>query len=279
MKKILVVGKGSYIGVSFENHIKDGDYEVSVLDTLGNDKDNFDFSGYDSIFFVAGIVHRKKNSIPSELYYKVNRDLTYEIASKAKASGVPHFVYLSSMSVYGDASGAITVKTPVSPANDYGKSKYEAELKLGELCDDAFRVCILRPPMVYGRGCPGNYNTLSNFVKKMPFFPDYTNKRSMIYVGNLCEFVKRAIDQGLFGVYFPQNSQYICTSKMASEILKCNGKKPRLTKIFNPFLKLFEKMGLEIVQKCFGSLWYEASDDAELVDEFSFEQSIELTEK
>ena len=76
-------------------------------------------------FFVAGIVHRKKNSIPSELYYKVNRDLTYEIASKAKASGVPHFVYLSSMSVYGDASGAITVKTPVSPTNDYGKSKYD----------------------------------------------------------------------------------------------------------------------------------------------------------
>ena len=60
MKKILVVGKGSYIGVSFENHIKDGDYEVSVLDTLGNDKDNFDFSGYDSIFFCSGHSSQKK---------------------------------------------------------------------------------------------------------------------------------------------------------------------------------------------------------------------------
>ena len=279
MKKILIVGKGSYIGNSFEEYVRGGEYEISVLDTLGNDKDSFDFSGYDSIFFVAGIVHRKKNSVDPELYYKVNRDLTYEIACKAKASGVCQFVYLSSMSVYGTTSGAITPATPVNPMNDYGKSKYEAELRLGTLADAGFKVCVLRPPMVYGRGCPGNYNTLAAFVKKMPFFPRYKNKRSMIYVGNLCHFVKMAIDGELEGVYFPQNKEYVSTSDMAAKILECNGKKPHLTPIFNPFLKLFEKMGVEIVLKCFGSLWYEMSDERELIDRFSFDESIELTEK
>ncbi len=278
MKNILIVGKGSYIGTSFENYLEGMDYRVTVLDTLGNHWENFDFSGYDSVFYVAGIAHKKKNEVPDELYYKVNRDLTLKIAQKAKASGALQFIYLSSMSVYGSAAGAITKTTPVNPSNVYGKSKYEAEVLLSKLCDRNFKVAILRPPMVYGKGCLGNYNTLAGFVKKMPFFPRYSNKRSMIYIGNLCEFVKYTVDMGLEGVYLPQNKDLVCTSEMAKKILECHGKKAALTPIFNPFLKLFEKMGVEIVVKCFGSLWYDTPDSAELVGKYTFDETIRLTE-
>lgn len=279
MKKILIVGKGSYIGTAFEEYVRSFEYDISVLDTLGNEKDSFDYSGYDSIFYVAGIVHRKKNEVPPALYYEVNRDLTLEIAKKAKASGVGQFIYLSSMSVYGKTMGAITKDTPATPGNDYGKSKLEAEKLLMEQSDESFRVCILRPPMVYGRGCKGNYNTLASFVKKMPVFPKYANKRSMIFVGNLCEFVKFAVESSLEGVYLPQNKETVCTSDMAAKILEVNGKKQRFTPVFNPFLKIFGKLKVEIVVKCFGDLWYETPESPELVDKFPFDLSIELTEK
>ena len=84
------------------------------------------------------------------LYYKVNRDLVYEVAKKAKADGVKQFVFLSSMSVYGIETGVISKDTVPTPKSYYGKSKLQAEELIAPLQDATFNIAVLRPPMIYG---------------------------------------------------------------------------------------------------------------------------------
>ena len=59
-----------------------------------------DFTQYDVVFHVAGIAHVDPKPEMAPLYYKVNRDLTVEIAKHAKASGVKQFIFMSSQIVY-----------------------------------------------------------------------------------------------------------------------------------------------------------------------------------
>lgn len=155
MKKILIAGAGSYIGVSFKNYMNQykNDYIVDTLDLKSKSWRKKNFSDYDVIFHVAGIAHIKETKENTELYYKVNKDLTIEVAKKAKKDKVKQFIFLSSMSVYGLEVGTITSETLPNPNTNYGKSKLMAEEALNKLSDDSFKVVILRPPMVYGEGC------------------------------------------------------------------------------------------------------------------------------
>ena len=192
MKKILITGKNSYIGMSFKNWLEQNysnEYEVESISLRNNLWKDKDFSRFDVVYHTAGVVHIKENKKNRELYYKVNRDLTFEVAKKAKKEGVKQFIFLSSMSVYGLITGVIDENTPLSPNTSYGKSKFEAERLLLTLEDNNFKVAILRPPMVYGKGCKGNYPKLAKLAKVLPVFPDIQNKRSMIYIDYLNEFV------------------------------------------------------------------------------------------
>ena len=274
MKNILITGAGSYIGESVRAYLEREPerYRVDVIDTFGFDPVPERFSAYDVVFNVAGIAHIKETDENRHLYYDVNRDLVIRIAEAAKAGGVGQFTLLSTMSVYGLTTGHVTKETPPAPVNAYGRSKAEADEAIGAMADDSFRFACLRPPMVYGKGCKGNYQTLRNFALKFPVFPDIENERSMIYIGNLCAFVKRVIDEGLSGLFFPQNAEYVNTSDLASRIALANGKKLKLTKIFNPALKL---MRTGIVRKVFGSLTY---DPVDTVDACGFAESVRLTE-
>ena len=171
-----------------------------------------------------------------DLYFRVNRDLAYEVAKKAKKEGVSQFIFLSSMSVYGMETGVITRDTVPHPKSLYGKSKLEAEKLIEHLNDQTYKVAILRPPMVYGKGCKGNYPKLAKLAKITPLFPDIDNKRSMIYVDNLSKFLKVIIDDNQSGLFFPQNNEYVKTSELVKLIAKYNNKKIRLTKLFNPII-------------------------------------------
>lgn len=183
MKKILITGSGSYIGTSFENWLQQyGDkYTVDTVATMGGEWKDKDFSGYDTVFHVAGIAHIKETKKNAHLFYEVNRDLSYEVAKKAKAQGVRQFIYLSSMSVFGMDTGVISKDTIANPKTHYGKSKLEGEGFIAPLSGTAFKVAIIRPPMVYGKGCKGNFATLSKLARRTPLFPLIENKRSMIY--------------------------------------------------------------------------------------------------
>lgn len=261
MKNILITGANSYIGTSFEKWLKKypEKYKVDTIDMIGDRWRQKSFAGYDVVFHVAGIVHVKETKKNKELYYKINRDLAYETANKAKEDGVKQFIFMSSMSVYGMQSGVINKDTPLNPKTSYGKSKLQAELLLGPMSNENFRISILRPPMVYGEGCKGNYSKLVKLVQKLPIFPDIDNIRSMLHIDNLCEFVRIIIDNEEFGLFFPQNDEYINTSELVKIISKeVHGKKIKLTKIFNPILKSLLNR-VRIVNKVFGDLVYEKS--------------------
>ena len=275
MKKILITGANSYIGDAVKSYLNryDDKYNVRIKDTVDWVPEISDFSGVDVVFNVAGIAHIKETNKNKMLYYKVNRDLVIDIAKAAKSGGVKQFILLSTMSVYGLLSGYIDKKTLENPQNAYGKSKQDADYKIKKLRDVNFKFACIRPPMVYGRGCKGNYQRLRNFALKSPIFPDYDNKRSMIFIGNLCSFIKDVIDNEKDGVFFPQNAEYINTSEMVKMIALNHNKRIVLTKIFNPIINL---LSIDIMNKVFGDLIYEPVDR---VDTYSFEESMRLTEK
>ena len=261
MKKILITGSGSYIGESFKEYLKQygEEYSTDTLDMQRADWREHDFSGYDVVYHVAGIAHRKETSENAHLYYEVNRDLALEVARKAKSEGVSQLIFLSSMSVYGIERGVITPDTPLAPKSNYGRSKMEAEEGMAELASENFAICTLRPPMVYGKGCKGNFVSVVSLVRKLPFFPRVENRRSMIYIDNLSSFVKMAIDRELSGLYFPQNREYMNTSQMAMGIAEGLGKKCRLSRLLGFGVKLLMPF-VSMAKKGFGTLIYENTE-------------------
>ncbi|KYP20853.1 NAD-dependent epimerase/dehydratase family protein [Streptococcus parauberis] len=257
MKKILITGANSYIGQSLENWLEksQGDYQVDTLDMINPAWKEYDFSPYDSIFHVAAIVHKNEKNLNQDLYDKVNRDLPIELATLAKKAGVAQFIFLSSMSVYGNNEEVITKSTKENPSTYYGKSKLAAENGLKKLADDSFNLLILRPPMVYGPNATGNYTRLSKLSRFTVAFPKLNNQRSMIFIDNLLEFIKQSIDSNLGGVSFPQNEEYVSTYKLVHEIRKANHKKTLMISLFNPLLKMF--LNVSQINKLFGNLVYE----------------------
>lgn len=281
MKKVLITGANSYIGISVEKYITEhypDECEFTTIDMVDETWREKSFAGYDVVFHVAGIAHQRETKENTESYYKINRDLVIEVAQKAKADGVVQFIFLSSMSVYGLLTGHITKDTPLKPKTHYGKSKLQAENGIMSLADDSFKVCILRPPMIYGKGCKGNYQTLVKLAKKLKFFPYVKNERSMLYIENLCEFVRLMMANEENGIFFPQNSEYTNTSKMVQMIATANGRKIHLVHGFGwavRFLGLFTKL----VKKASGSLTYDKEMSAYRDDycKYILAQSIEET--
>lgn len=231
-------------------------YHTDMVSVAGEQWKQIDFSGYDAIYHVAGIAHRKETEENAEQYYAVNRELTVALAEKAKEAGVPQFVFMSSMSVYGIDTGVITPVTQPRPTGHYGKSKLAAEQALTEMETSEFRVAILRPPMVYGKGCKGNFQLLRKLVEKSPVFPAVQNRRSMISIANLCAFSKRVIDRQLAGVFCPQNQDYVNTTELARLMAAAMGRRVH----FSPLAGLAVRMMMPLVskvRKAFSSLIYE----------------------
>ena len=265
MKRILITGANSYIGTSFEKYIKDNDhkdYAVDTIDMVDGSWREKSFAGYDCVFHVAGIAHQKETKQNARLYYEVNRDLAVEVARQAKQDGVRQFIFLSSMSVYGMDTGVITRETKPDPKSHYGKSKWEAEQQIAALMDESFRVCILRPPMVYGKGCKGNFQTVVKIVERFPFFPRVKNARSMIYIDNLAFFVQCCMDNELSGIYFPQNKEYMSTMELAQGVSEALNKKIYFEYITGMMVGCLRSVH-PMLKKAFGSLVYNIEDDME----------------
>ncbi len=281
-KRILITGAGSYIGESFRKYVEQHypQLHIETLNMHGDAWKEHDFSKYDSIFHVAGIAHAdigKASKEDKQKYYDVNTKLAVETARKARTDGAKQFIFMSSMLIYGDAASVgkermITRETEPSPSNFYGDSKWQADKRIqklggaqadkrnGEPGGSHFTTAIIRCPMVYGPGCKGNYRKLEKLARICPIFPDIDNKRSMIHIDNLCEFVCRLILSGEGGIFFPQDPECISTSEMYRSIRQACGKKTVLTKLFNPLIRLAAKIPGKVgktVSKVFGSIWYE----------------------
>lgn len=287
MKKILITGKESYIGTNVESWLLRtfGMYQVDTIDMKDANWKNVSFSGYDVVFHVAGIAHVSADPKMEKLYFAVNRDLTIETAKKAKAEGVKQFIFMSSIIVYGNSARVgkekkISFDTKEQPADFYGQSKLEAERGILPLESESFKVAVIRPPMIYGKGSKGNYRRLSSLARKAPIFPDIKNCRSMLHIDNLCEFVKLLIEHESSGIFYPQNREYVTTSEMVKAIALCHNKKLRLTGIFNPVIRVCGRFA-GIVNKVFGSMAYEKEMSEYWGYQYcvvDFEESIRRTE-
>lgn len=280
MIRVLITGADSYIGTNIARFLNREPecFQVRQLD-VRNGLDASAFENTDAVIHVAGIAHQKETPENAALYTKVNRDLAVEAARMAKEHGVKQFVFFSSMSVYGMTIGRITEKTLPAPNTFYGISKWEAEQAMRELEDNSFRIATLRPPMIYGPGCRGNYPRLAALARKLPVFPKVHNERSMLYIGTLCAFVRALLESGEGGLYFPQNQNYVSTCELVREAARCHGRNMRLIPGFGWLLKAAQgRVG--VIGKVFGTLTYDHSMSRSFVNEgqISFDQSIRETE-
>ena len=271
MKKILILGANSYIGTSFHNYLTTqypGKYEIERISLRGDAWKLENWTGYDSIINVTGKAHADISKLSDEekqQYYAVNCELAVETAKKAITDGAAQYIYFSSIIVYGDSSNSrkpvrITAETKPDPSNFYGDSKWQAEQRLQKIFDAATgrtKLAVLRPPMIYGKGSKGNFQMLVKLAEKLPIFPTYHNERSMLYIENLSEFLRKLVEDGRGGIFLPQNREYVSTSDMICEIAKAKGKKILCLRWMNPFVKLAFVMPGKIgkmVKKAFGSM-------------------------
>ena len=287
--KILITGAHSYIGASFQKYMAScqPDWQIDTVSLRDEQWWEISFSHYDTVLHAAGIAHTDRGKISKErerLYYQVNTELAVETAEKAKADGVGQFLYLSSAIIYGDSAPIgetkiITADTKPAPQSCYGDSKLRAELQMRPLDSPDFHVAILRLPMVYGADSKGNYPLLAKAAARLPVFPMIWNQRSMLYVENLCEFLRLAIKNRESGTFYPQNEEYVCTSEMVREIAAAHGHKLWLVKGFQSILRL-AGYGSGLVSKVFGNLAYaqELSQYPENYRVCSFAESIRRTE-
>lgn len=274
-KRVLVIGAHSYIGSSFIEYCNTycpGKYTVDSISIRDDAWKWQSFAEHDTVLDCVGVVHTPEHKKTKELFYQVNRDLAIEVACKAKADGVGQFILISSMSVYGMKEGLISKNSMPLPKSAYGRSKLAADQAIERLANEGFTFACIRPPMVYGKGCKGNYNKLRKIALSAPVFPSLENKRSMVYIGNLCECITRVIDQGCGGLFFPQNAEYVSTSKLVELIGNEHGRTIKNIGFFNNLISL---LPIPAAKKAFGSLCYEMGDESSL---FSLEESVHLSE-
>ena len=295
MKRLLITGANSYIGSSLDKYIKEhysSDIFVDTIDMIDGSWKNKAFSSYDVVFHVAGIAHvdvGKSNEATKQRYYSVNTDLAIETCKKAKSEGVKQFVFMSSVIIYGESASfkkqnVITKDSVPSPVNCYGDSKWKAELGIRELENEDFIVTVLRPPMIYGKGCKGNYPKLSKIAKKSPFFPLIENERSILYVENLCEFLCQVIMRGERGIFWPQNPEYIQTSNIVKLISSVNNHRVFVSKGWNWLVyisRVLPGKPRKLADKAFGNLVIDKSLSKYDFDYqiYSLEESIRRTEE
>lgn len=296
-RKVLITGAGSYIGKSFIDYAKDhyaDNFEIDEMDMLSENWKNADFSKYNIVYHVAGIAHADVGNVSDDVkekYYRVNTDLTVEVAKKSKSEGVKEFIFMSSMIVYGDSAPygkkkVIDEHTVPEPANFYGDSKLQADVAVRDMASDQFKVMVLRPPMIYGPRSKGNYRTLAKLAKKLPVFPDVENERSMLFIGNLCEFLCQIMlvnhMKANAVVLIPQNKEWVKTSDMVKEIAKVSGKNIWITKLLVPAVFVASKVPGKIgglVGKAFGNSCYKKLDGLNHeYNVYGFEETVMLTE-
>lgn len=260
MSKVLLIGKNSYIGNHIDEWVTKYGHQATQLDVLTDVWKTYDYSQYDAIVHVAGIVHQP-NCQDWDLYKRVNTDMPIAIATMAKKQGVKQYVFFSTMGVYGVGKklslNVIDAKTPLHADSMYGKSKLMAEDGLNALQDESFNIAIVRPPSVYGKGCRGGYITgFTSIAQKLPIIPRaYENARqSFIYIDNLSELVKQLVERNLHGVFCPQDDKAVSANELLRVISESIGKKYCSSWLLGLGVRILSI--LPIVNKAYGGVEY-----------------------
>lgn len=252
--KILVTGANGFIGKRFLDYNKER-FDITTLSVRDESYKTFDLTHFDSIVHLAGKAHDMHCKDDSE-YYKINVDISKALATKAKADGVKHFIYISSVKVYGNEDrGLITEESECMPEDAYGKSKLHAEIFLQSIQDDNFKVAIVRPPMVYGKGVKGNMDKLISLCNKnypLPF-GNIGNLRTMVFVDNMIEMLNTIIIKSAEGIFVPADDKPISTDFLVKIIRESLGKKPNLITIPAFLRYIIKSLHPSLYKRLFGS--------------------------
>lgn len=254
MKKLLITGSSGFVGRYFIKKYKDN-YEIKTFSFLKDDINSLDYNDVDVVFHLSALVHQMGGANKKE-YERVNVTQTLQLAKKAKESGVEHFVFMSTVKVYGEETDSVyTEKSICNPEDEYGKSKLKAEFELQRLEDKDFKVSIIRTPIIYGYGVKANIKNLVNLVSKLSLLPfgSINNKRSMVYIGNLCHLVDVLIHQKQNGIFLASDDEPLSTSRLIELIAKNLNKKIYLIKVpfFESLLKILKP---SFYKRLYGSL-------------------------
>lgn len=255
-KRVLIIGANSYIAKALLSHNDDGIVYDKVSASNG-EWEHQSFIGYDAVIMLAAIVHKKEDETKKQLYHEVNYELPVKVAKKAKQSGVRYYIFVSTAAIYGSSVTRVNKNTTPNPDTLYGKSKLEAEIELVKLQEgNQFKVGIIRPPMVYGEGCKGNYPRLERLAKYTPLFPAIHNKRSMIHIDTLCKYIRNMVIEETTNIVLPQDDFYTDTSLLVKQIRKNMGKRTILVPGTAWLIRLLMKRS-RALSKMFGDWWYE----------------------
>ena len=277
--KLLITGSNGFVGSYFINKYKNK-YKIKTFSFLKDDINSLDCKDVDIVFHLSALVHQMGGASAEE-YEKINVTQTLELAQKVKELRVKHFVFMSTVKVYGEETESkYTEDSICNPEDDYGKSKLKAEKLLLELKDKNFKISIIRTPIIYGHGVKANIKNLINLVNKISILPfgNIQNKRSMVYIGNICHLVDVVIEQQQNGVFLASDEQPLSTSKLIELIAKNLDKKIYLLKIpfFESLLKLLKP---SFHKRLYGSLEVDntiTKEKLNLKNPYSVEDGIRL---
>lgn len=239
---VLITGSTGFIGSYFINQYS----SQFVVNTFSFLRDNFDtlkLDGIDCVVHCGALVHQMKREPSYEEFFDSNVNHTLQMAIKAKANNVKQFIFISTIKVFGEESKKIfDENSPTSPKDDYGLTKKIAEEKLFELEDKNFKVAILRLPLVFGPGVKANFRSLINIVNQFKILPlgSINNKRSIVFVGNVCHYIFQIIKLRERGIFIANEDESFSTSELINQISKALGKNIILFSIplFNQILKI-----------------------------------------
>ena len=250
------------------------------------------FEGIGVVIHCAARAHIMNDEVVDPLaeYRRVNVSGSLNLAQQAADAGVKRFIYISSIKVNGEStSGSVpfTEKDTAEPLDPYGVSKYEAEEGLKKIAaDTGMEVVIIRPPLVYGAGVKANFLNLlklSNTGLPLPFGL-VNNKRSMVYVENLVDFIVKCIDHpaAVNQTFLVSDNHDLSLSALLNLIRTSMNKPARLIPVPEFLFKLagliFRKQ--DVVDRLVGDLQVDSSKARSLLDwkpPYSVEQGIQST--
>lgn len=263
-KTLMITGASGFIGSNFIARYKEK-YNIIPMDLLKVKPEEIDFNGVDAVVHLAALVHQMQGA-PREKYFEVNTELTKRVAEEAKKQGVKHFVFYSTVKVYGydgdlyNHNMILNEESECNPINDpYGESKWEAEKILRNLEDDNFKVGIIRPPMVYGKGVKGNMESLIKLIKLLPILPfNYDkNRRSLVNIENLMYLTTLVIDKEAQGVFLPLDEKNISLKEIVEGIESAYNLKRINIPMIQPIFWLLTKIKPNIMVRLFGTLQFD----------------------
>jgi nucleoside-diphosphate-sugar epimerase len=268
MTKILITGANSFVGSNFKRFSQYKDIEEISL--YENGFEDVDFGKYDVVLHLAAIVHQSKKNSESE-YFKVNKDLCLLVAEKARISGVKHFVFLSTLKVYGDFVKSHELRNENSqcfPDDAYGRSKYEAEIGLKRMENSDFIVSIIRPPLVYGEGVRANMLSLIKLIELSPLLPfgNIYNKRDFIYTENLVGFIDKIIEKRASGIFIVKDDGALSTTELIYHLSKSLHRKVTLFTVPSILIRIATHFFPSFFNKLFGSMEFDNSETIKLLN-------------